>query len=243
MSELVDDLNELREELDVLQQQAEETSRRLSPVQGADETASVSVKLSETGSFQSATVNPGWRSRISAEELGSAVLMALANAAGKRMEQYAEVQSDVEETESFTARPAGLDPRVEQLSKNLQAQSGERADASLAQTMDLLNEMLAGLDRAEALVDAHGTQEYVGRSGKGRVTATVTGESSVTAVSINPKWLATAHEVNLSREITQAIRAALDQAAASGLASIMDATGLAAYQSLLGNNTTPKPGR
>jgi len=234
MAGTIDDLAELREEADVIQQQLEATEARQRPTSATDESGTITVTLDEAGAVSNIRVDRGWRNAMAPDELPAGVLDALTAAGMQRLERWTEDLDDVEKSESFRPRPPQADKFLSGLVRAVERHEAGTEEL-LALTSDMVSELLEGIEKAEQLLDEHATHEYVGLSRRRHVRATITGNSTVTALWIDSKWLRNAHEINLGHEITTAITAGLEKARAGGLTAIMKNSGLARVTELMNN--------
>ncbi len=232
MSNLVEELAELRESADVLTQKLDEVQRRLKPVVAKDDSGEVTVRLDEDGAVQSVQVGFAWRDRLTATELPAAVLDAVTAAKMASFGQWAEAYQEVEDAERAAPQPTRARPTdngasvTQALMEAIESHGGtpERADEMLR---TLLADVREGLDDANRLLDEHATKHFTGRSGR-HVTAEIGPGGELTSLTFDPSWAQEAHPANLGRETTQAIQAATEKSRREGFDAVMQATKLTA---------------
>lgn len=220
------ELAELRDASDVLLQQTSAAQSRLGPVQAADDSGEVTVRLGADGMLEAVQVGFNWAQRLTVVELAAAVLVALGQARAARLEQYGEAINEVAEEPAPRARPSATHPVVGRFHERLATRDGDSKAAA-----ELVTEMLTDADlavtEANRILDEHAHRTFHGRSRSGRVTATASGSGDLSALDIDAAWGAKAHPANLGREITDAVRAAGQRAQREGLAAAVRASRLA----------------
>jgi hypothetical protein len=228
-----EELAELREASDVLLQQTTDARARLRPVQAQDSSSQILVRLDASGQLLAVQVGFTWDQKLTRHELPAAVLEALAEARGARLEQYGTAINDVTAEPTPQARPtATTSPVIARFEERLQARGGEPAAAAELVT-ELLTDAEVALGEANQLLDEHSGRQFTGRSAPGHVTATASGAGDLLGLDLDQDWLTGAHPASLGREITQAVLAAGERAQREGLAATLRASKLAQLAHLL----------
>lgn len=224
------DLAELRESIDVSTQQYEQAGRATGPVTGTDASGTVQVRIDAQGAPHDVVVRDGWAAHHGPAGLGAAVLEAYGNAGAQRARLWGEATAATLDEPAPRARPAATG--VESLTGRLQAlaaESGDRVDVrrSIEELAAVLRTINTQLDTAFDQVAARADAEHEGRSAAGHVTAAVNGAGSLVRVTADEQWAARTHPFNLSRELTEALSAAVQAAARSVPEQPFDGTALA----------------
>lgn len=226
MSSRMEELAVLREETDVLVQQTVQLQENLQPVESADASGEVTVKIDANGSISSVKVGFAWEQKLRRADLSPAVMEALSGATALRMEQYGDAATRAENEPPPRARPAAAPSTVAELHDRF-TDAPDEAGAAERFLENILAEAIEGLVEANEIISAHVGAVHTGRSSSGHVRASVTSGGSLQSLDIDDVWLARAHPANLSREITEAITTATDRAHRNGLASALEASKLA----------------
>lgn len=237
--ELVDEQGErlagLREQVDSRAQRFEQAAQQVGPVSATDASGTVQVRLDAQGAPQDVVVRDGWSAHWSPDGLGAAVLEAYGAAAAERARQWGQQTAAVLDEPEPRARPAatGVETVASRL-RDLADQAPRDVDTrrSLEELAALLRSVNDQLDTAFDQVVARAEAEHEGRSGAGHVRATVTGAGALVSVTANRDWAASTHPFNLSRELTEAVAAAVGAAARSMPSNPLDGTALAEAASL-----------
>lgn len=241
MTDAIEDLAVLRERSDVLLQQVTGAQDRVRPVQAADTSGQVTVRLDADGRLESVQVGFTWDRTLGAADLPAAVLEAVAQARIQQVEQYGEAIRAIEDEPAPRARPARTDtPLLDAFRERIEARGGG-TDAARELTEEILTDARSGLDEANRLLDEHADRRFRARSTSGHVTATALGNGDVESIELDTSWVPRAHPANLGREITEAMLAAAQQARREGLSAVLQATKLADIARLaVGSTTTPE---
>lgn len=205
----VEQIAELREELDVDAQRFERARDRMGAVSANDATGAVTVRTDTNGLVESVSVEGGWRDRLGADWLAEAVMEAYGNTMAIRSQAWAE---EFAEETPLRPRPAPalhtttagqLRERIEQL--------GTQPDAFalMERLLALLEDIDGRFDDSLARTDRLAAQEYVGRSSSRHVRARVAVSGMLMGVEYDDRWLPTAHAFNIGRETLEAIHDAL----------------------------------
>lgn len=226
MPDPIEELHVLREQTDVLLQRTEEVQSRLGPVDASDATGQVSVKVAASGMLESVQVGFTWEQSLTTDELGPAVLEAVAAAGLARIEQYGAAASDVERDPAPRARPAIGGNDIHELSDRF-ASTDDEGRAAADFFADVLDEAIENIDEADRIVEEHTGRVHTGRSSSGHVRAKVSSSGHLMSLDIDQAWIQNAHPANLGREITQAIRSGIERSLREGLAVALAASKLA----------------
>lgn len=243
MPDPTEELHVLREQTDVLLQQTEEIQSRLGPVDAADSTGQVTVKVAPSGLLESVQVGFTWEQSLTKDQLGPAVLEAVAAAGLARLEQYGTVATEVDREPTPRARPASGGAELHELGDRFAATDDEGAAAEEF-FEEVLNEALENIAEADRIVEEHSRRVHTGRSSSGHVRAEVSSSGQLTSLDIDANWIENAHPANLGREITQAVRGGIERSLREGLAAALAASKLAgvAAQATGGSNMTGREG-
>jgi DNA-binding protein YbaB len=197
-----------------LQREASDLGARLqkaevaaSDTSGRDSSEQVRVTLTAAGRINAAEIAPGWRSRLTAEQLGSAVITASREAASRRAETWAAKSSRSDGTAISDDDIGVPKPTTPVYNSQLQPPDNDSIRGLwylLQDAADRLDELASETaSRREAATTAH--------DAAGHVTVMLTG-GELSDVQLDPAWAAQAS----GREIGTAITAAL----ANGYATI-----------------------
>lgn len=227
MPDMVEDLALMREDADVLLQQAEAAQAAVGPVEKSDQSGEVVVRVDADGELQSIHVGFAWNQKLSAAELPAAVLAAFAAARVDRLEQWATAYQAVEAEPAPRARPFDETHNpVTQLREQIRA-SGDTSEVAGAVLEELLADIARAVEEADRILADHEAREHRGRSTAGHVTAVTLGNGDLVSVQYDSRWISGAHPGNVGRESTQAIHAAIRTAREQGLGAAMRASRLA----------------
>ncbi|MBG0560770.1 hypothetical protein [Actinoplanes aureus] len=187
---------------------------RASGEPGSDSTGSMTVMLDDQGRVAVVTVASDWRSYLSDEQLGEAVIEAARDASMRRLTAWSEAYSEPAEPTPPPSRgdlPWELDSIT-----SCPLTDGER-EAALAALLTVVESIEQGLDEVSGKLRQTLRATHAGHSPHREVTVALTGGGDVTTVRFNRRWLRDAHEANLARQLTAAFRTAYEQVAAHGV--------------------------
>lgn len=182
---------------------------------GSDVTGSVTVTLDEHGRVANVAVAGHWRSRLADENLGGAVVEAVRDAAMRRFSAWGEAYAEPAITPELTPSAAGLQQRLDSID-SATLPVAER-EAALVALLEVVESIEQGLDEVTSRLDQTLSTTHTGRSPHREVTVELTGGGDVTTVRFDRRWLRDAHDANLARQLTAALRAAYEQVAAHGV--------------------------
>jgi hypothetical protein len=227
VTDLQEELAKSREGADAMVQRLERVNGRLEPVRGEDGTGQVVVALDPDGDVRSVAVGFSWEQHLGAGQLGAAVLEAYTAALVTRFEKWSEAYRDTEEEPLPRARPSRSGADLVAAFRERIGSGTDTAREAGQVVEEVLQDVLAGLEEANRLLDDHATRRHAGRSPGGHVSAYVTGTAQLSSVEFDVSWAAGAHPANLGREATQAIQAATRTARRDGFQASLQATRLA----------------
>ncbi|MEV4276902.1 YbaB/EbfC family nucleoid-associated protein [Actinoplanes xinjiangensis] len=170
--------------------------------------------MNEKGQIATATVARQWRSHLSNEQLGDAVVEAVRDASVRRLTAWSEQYSEpvVHEPPPL---PVGLHQRLELITSA--PLSGTEREAALVALLRVVESIEQGLDEVSDRMQQTLGTTHTGHSAHREVTVELTGSGDIVAVRFKRSWLDDAHEANLAHHIITAFRAAYEQATAHGV--------------------------
>lgn len=202
----LDDLYDLRDEMDRTTQTYEQAERSLEPVSGFDEDGVVTVTLDADGSFVDVRVTDDWLTYYAPEEIGGVVMTAYTMAASLRLGNWI---SAVEEAPRPMTRP--LDT-----ASQLATQIADLVGDAPIDNATALNGMMQELDEFEGVLARALSQlgEAAGGSASandvhGRVTATANARGELVSIDIDPEFAERSTGAALGQSLTSAIKGAI----------------------------------
>lgn len=228
-------LAELRDRADSVAQKMEAAQHQAEEYTGSDGTGLVTVTMAADGPVREVTVQRAWRERLGVAGLPAAVQEALAAAATARLAAWSEAFAEQDSAPDPRARPAlltheTLAAQVDELATG--TMSGSQRRAALEELLAMAEEIERGIDQVSAQMQAQLDAAYTGRSQSGHVSATVTGAGAVSEIRYDTRWLGEAHELNIGRETTDALRAAYRRAGERTVADAVANSPLGQIQAL-----------
>ena len=209
MSNGLDEIYDLRDELDREQQRFAAGSESTGVATGSDEHNAVSVEFDTATGVVTVGLNESWRSAYLPEELGPAIVRTATEAtAAQRMQTW---DDQVPESEPMRTRPLPqtADTGPGRLREELQSgRMGMSATAVSERLMDLLGELNRGLDETFETIRSRASQGYTGRTFGGNVTAVVNRSGMPVSITFAEAWLTTAHVRSVEAEINAALEIA-----------------------------------
>ncbi|SDT74718.1 YbaB/EbfC family nucleoid-associated protein [Actinoplanes derwentensis] len=184
---------------------------------GTDSTGSVTTALDEDGRVTSVIVASDWRSRVSEERLGSAVVDAVREAAVRRLTAWGAAYVEPAVTQGPTTRD--VHQQIESITSG-SLLDGDR-EAALMALLEVVESIERGLDEVSGKLRQTVEAIHTGRSRHHEVAVEVTGGGEVVAVRFDRRWLRDAHDANLNRQIAAAFRAAYEKVALHGVEKLI----------------------
>ena len=236
MSSDVDDIFDLRDELDRESQRYATAAASIGTVSASNASGSIEVTLEPAERKLAVTIRESWRSTYEASELGSAIVDTVTILATERMQKWTESVAESSETPAANTRP--LPPTSESVSEQVRTAidaAGDSVDMTtvMSDMMSILEEVNAGVESAMAIVTARAQAAHAGKDASGKVTATVDGSGSLRSVDFEENWLDNRQAAEISREANAAIAAALRAATAAAPENDLVGTPLEKYGAVL----------
>jgi DNA-binding protein YbaB len=218
----MDDLARLEDEVRALHRQLAPEEDPAARYEGRDPTGSVGVVVDGSGIVRDVSIHDGWRSRLTADQLGAVVRQTTVAAAAARLAAWG---GAVAQDPHWTPRREAPRQPAAELARSM-------ADAARAieRVGDerLLAGLLAMLERFEAEIDAvsqqfteRAAEVHTGTGQGGFATAELTGTGEVVAVSYDEDWLGGADAGAIRRETCQAFGAAFQLVASHGVGQLI----------------------
>ncbi|OCG74813.1 YbaB/EbfC family nucleoid-associated protein [Microbacterium sediminis] len=190
----LDDLYDLRDEMDRMAQRYEQAERSLEPVSGFDEDGVVTVTLEGDGSFRDVRVTDDWLTYYEPEEIAGVVMTAYTMAASLRLGNWI---SAAEEAPRPMTRPADT----------ANTPSGRLHEVLRLEHLEVL------IARATTEVQAVASQRASAQDRPGRIEATCDSSGNLVSLDIDPEFAERSTGTTLGQSLTTAIRGAIDAAA------------------------------
>lgn len=229
MSDEAERLYELRDEFDAEAQRYAAAEAAASAVSGSDESGTIEVELH--GTKPTVKVREGWRRHHEPSGLGDAIMAVITAVGMKRLEQ---AQTAADES-TAKARPI---PTFGETPAALTQAALERHDDPF-ETTAALNRMLAmmdtiaeGIDETFRTIAGRGSTVREAESVPGHVTAQVRG-AGLARLELDEDWLQYAGASEITRELSEAISAAVKRAEEETPANPLDGTPLEGLRSML----------
>lgn len=184
---------------------------------GSDPTRSVTAVLDENGRVVAVTVASDWRSRLSDEQLGAAVVDAVREATVRRLTAWGEAYVEPAVGQVSTARE--VHQQIESITSG--PLPDDDREAALVALLEVVESIERGLDEVSGKLRQTVDAIHTGRSPHREVTVELTGGGEVVAVRFDRGWLRGAHDANLNRQLTAAFRAAYEKVAAHGVQQLI----------------------
>ncbi|BCY08831.1 hypothetical protein L3i22_039190 [Actinoplanes sp. L3-i22] len=190
------------------------SAARASGEPGSDSTGSVTVTLDEHGRVVAATVSDRWRSRLTGERLGAAVVDAVRDASIRRLTAWGVAYSEPDRPQPLSSAN-GMRQQLDLITSA--ALSDADREAALVALLEVVESIERGLDEVSGRLQQTLDATHVGHSRHREVSVELTGGGEVVAVRFDRRWLRDAHHANLTRQLSAAFRAAYEQVAAHGV--------------------------
>ena len=205
----------LRDRVDSMAQELEAVRARTADADGKDSTGYVRATVAASGQVREVSVRPGWRAHLNAASLASAVREAVEKADLARIRAWGEAFTEQEKLSSPKPRPAQA--THESFAYRFQeaataGQDGSRLRPALQELLAMAEAVERSIDEVSAQLRTQAKTGLTGRSRRGHVSVTITAAGSLTDVKFEQRWLAGAHELNISLETTDAFQAAYRRA-------------------------------
>jgi DNA-binding protein YbaB len=201
-------------------------ARRLAAAQQAaqdasatDPVESVRVVLTGDGRIAAVEVASRWRDRVAADELGGAVIAAYEEAGRCQLETWADTIAHAPEPSAGDDESAVVDDAPGVADPGADPTSPEAVEYARG-LYYVLHDVSERLDELAAEAQDRATRTTVGQDRGRHVTVTLTGQT-LTTVDADRRWLQDCPPQQISRAITDAVRAAYtaaEEASASSLA-------------------------
>ena len=232
MSDDIEALYRLRDELDQVQQQMANAAADPESIRAEDPTGAVTVTVSPDGSDVSVSLTSMWKASIRPDALAATISSTYGALMAKRLESWAAAMApDAERPRasavfpSYSSRGASL---FEEVRENTPEQSAELH----ARTKRFLDAMFDGIDDVVKSISERVGQRYSGGS-EARAAVTVGADGTLLMLSINEEWASSASAESIASAVNTAYRAARSQAASSAPASVFDGTAFEQYADIL----------
>ncbi|QBR75114.1 YbaB/EbfC family nucleoid-associated protein [Microbacterium sediminis] len=207
----LDDLYDLRDEMDRMAQRYEQAERSLEPVSGFDEDGVVTVTLEGDGSFRDVRVTDDWLTYYEPEEIAGVVMTAYTMAASLRLGNWI---SAAEEAPRPMTRPADTaNTPSGRLNEVLSLEHVDISDAGLNAMLADLEHLEVLIDRATTEVQSVASQRASAQDRHGRIEATCDSSGNLVSLDIDPEFAERSTGTTLGQSLTTAIRGAIDAAA------------------------------
>ena len=176
MTDPMERLLDVRDELDRATQQWERAAAARTSAVGSDESGSVSVTVRADGRLDGIRVRADWATRVADDALGAAVLAAVTDAATKSSLEWGTALADGLDAPAPRTRP--LPSTVDSLAAGLDEVVSSRSllehdRGSLEAMVGMLERMLVEVDEVADEVEAVGRRRVVGRAPGTDVTVTL----------------------------------------------------------------------
>ena len=123
---------------------------------------------------------------------------------------------------------ASLAGSLDALTVPVPGDSRRSSTAALEALLEIFRGINDGIDQVSEGLLAHSAAEFTGHTPSDSARATVTGSGEIRSVTLDHRWLDDAHDSEVSRAVTEAVRSALARAAERGLGSIVATSSLGA---------------
>jgi DNA-binding protein YbaB len=174
---------------------------------GSDSTGSVMVTLNEHGRVATMVVARDWRTHLTNEQLGAAVVAAVRDASMRRVGTWSGTHS--------AAAEEGFQNRLDSIISGPLSEA-ER-EAALVVLLEVAESIEQGLDEVCGSLQQTLSTIHTGVSPHREVIVELTGGGDVTAVRFDRCWLRDAHEANLAQQVVAAFETAYELVAAHGV--------------------------
>ncbi|WP_433790685.1 YbaB/EbfC family nucleoid-associated protein [Actinoplanes sp. CA-252034] len=170
--------------------------------------------MNEHGQVATVAVARYWRSNLTNDQLGGAVVEAVRDASARRLTAWGDQYSEPVVPQP-TPLPDDLHQRLESITSA--PLSGAEREAALVALLQVVESIEQGLDEVSGKMQQTLNAMHTGHSPHREVTVELTGGGDVVTVGFKRSWLDEAHEANLGHQIITAFRAAYEQVSAHGV--------------------------
>lgn len=220
MSDGLDEIYDLRDELDREQQRLAAGAAVSGVATGSDEHGAVTVEFDTVSGTATVNVADSWRSSYEPEELGATIVRVATEAATAQRMQTWEEQVPEPGTAPTRPLPKTSDTAVGRLVEALESGSIPQSTAAVSERLvEMITELNRGLDETFAIVRSRAAQGYSGRTFGGNTVVTIDRSGLPVSIVFSEAWLATAHARSIGAEVNAALeiaREARDADAAAG---------------------------
>ena len=224
MHDPMEDLLDVRDDIDRAAQRFERAAARRTDTEGSDPDGVVTVAVTAEGRLTAVRVRAGWEATVDAESLGGAVLAAVADAGANAARAWgAGLAEELDEPRPMTRPLPGVAGSLaEGLDGVTDRETLVRSEPATLEAMaTLLEQMLGELDEVVEEVQQVGSRTVEGRAAGSDVVVTLSGAAAVTGVTIGPR-AAERHAANISRLVMEAYADALAKVAEHGVEQVLD---------------------
>ncbi|GIM97536.1 hypothetical protein Ato02nite_093290 [Paractinoplanes toevensis] len=202
-SDLFAELAQLGREASLLDSRLRTAAASVVESSGRDPSGQVRVVLTAAGRIHTAEVAPGWRSHLTANSLGTAVLAAYQEAGKRRIETWA---AEVGRTKNEVVSPDEIARETSNLPlSSTDPTNGPAVDTdSIRGLWYLLQDATDRFDTLALEATARSQKATTGRDSTGHVTATLTGEE-LSGLDLDQRWADRAGGQEIGTAITSAI--------------------------------------
>jgi DNA-binding protein YbaB len=191
--------------------------------EGTDQSGAVKVAAGPDGRLKDLTLNRAWSRKLTAAELGPAVLEALQDAAVRRLQAWGETVAGAparaEATDMVVGKTRPAAPRRAQRRFTPKPfpvvgppgdPSTPEAQEAAAELFDLLDGLASALADLKSTIEQRTTMEVAGRSVGGRAVVRLRGGVPA-EITLDERWLVMADTADITRHISDAFAAAYKQ--------------------------------
>ncbi|MGL5930963.1 MAG: hypothetical protein ACRCY8_18680, partial [Dermatophilaceae bacterium] len=203
---------------------------------GADESGTVTARVTAQGVVSDVRVRPGWRDRVGPAALAGAVLDALRAASVGRLEEWGRgMDAALSAPPPLQPAPGLYATLAGQLEDRVTAATTPQQVAAVeAALVEVMEELIGGIDELSAEVDDALRATVTGNSGKDRhVVAELSLSGEVVGLTYDEVWLTRAHAANVGRETLAAIDDARSGLAGRSVQDVISRSRLSELQAAL----------
>jgi len=232
VSDDLDRLYDLRDEVDREQQRLSVDATTSATVEATDDSAAVTVVFGSTGHRLTVTVAESWRDAYEPEQLGAAIVKVATQAASDRLLAWGTAAQDRPRPRARPL-PSLSDTGVGRLAAALESGDIGRSPAAVTERIvAMLSELNRGLDETFALVRRRAEETFTARSADGHVEVEVDQSGLLRRVDVSLEWLQNARAHVIGADVTAAIVAAQAQRGDESSANPLAGTPLEKFAAL-----------